>query len=247
MVFLTFSRKVLQSTQNIRKQNQLGQSEDIYAITSKASFDHVNQWVFDLDHTLYPPKNRLFNQIEIKMTEYVMKNLGLSRERSNQLRNDYWHTYGTTLSGLMKEHSIDPDPFLYDVHQIDFSVLEPAPNLGKAITNLKGRKIIYTNGTAPYAHDVLNALGIRPVFDAIYGIENADYIPKPEPRAFENIFKMDGISPENAAMFEDDPRNLVAPKTFGMQTVLIAESCIQKPDHVDFVTTNLANFLRQIV
>ena len=214
---------------------------------AKTTFDHVTQWVFDLDHTLYPPKNRLFDQIEIKMTNYVMQTLGLSRKRSNQLRNDYWYTYGTTLSGLMKEHSIDPDPFLYNVHQIDFSVLEPASSLGKAIAKLNGRKIVYTNGTAAYAQDVLNALGIRPVFDALYGIENANYLPKPEPCAFENIFKKDGINPQHAAMFEDDPRNLVVPKSFGMRTVLVAQSDVQKPDHVDFVTTDLTNFLRQIV
>jgi putative hydrolase of the HAD superfamily len=213
----------------------------------KTAFDHVTQWVFDLDHTLYPPKNRLFAQIEVKMTEYVMQTLGLSRERSNQLRNDYWHTYGTTLSGLMKEHSIDPDPFLHDVHQIDFSVLEPAPKLGEAIANLNGRKIIYTNGTAPYAKDVLNALEIRSVFDAIYGVEDAGYFPKPEPQAFERIFQRDGISTQNAAMFEDDSRNLIAPKSFGMRTVLAADSEVKKPDHVDFVTTDLTDFLRQIV
>ena len=214
---------------------------------SKAAFDHVKHWVFDLDHTLYPPKNRLFDQIEVKMTDYVMQNLGLSRERSNRLRNDYWHTYGTTLSGLMKEHSIDPDPFLYDVHQIDFSVLEPTPDLGEAISNLSGRKIIYTNGTALYAQDVLKALEISSVFDSIYGVENAEYFPKPESRAFEIIFKKAGINPQNAVMFEDDPRNLIAPKSFGMQTVLVAQNRVEKPDHVDFVTTDLNYFLRQIV
>ena len=213
----------------------------------KSAFDHVTQWVFDLDHTLYPPENRLFDQIEVKMIEYVMQNLGLSRAQSNQLRNDYWHTYGTTLCGLMKEHSIDPDPFLYDVHQIDFSVLKPDPKLGEAIANLNGRKIIYTNGTAPYAKDVLNALEIRSVFDAIYGVENAGYFPKPEPQAFERIFERDGISTQNAAMFEDDPKNLLAPKSFGMRTILVADSDVKKPDHVDFVTTDLTDFLRQIV
>ncbi|MEL0286976.1 MAG: pyrimidine 5'-nucleotidase, partial [Paracoccaceae bacterium] len=26
----------------------------------KLHFQHVTDWVFDLDHTLYPPENRLF-------------------------------------------------------------------------------------------------------------------------------------------------------------------------------------------
>ena len=37
-----------------------------------ASFSHVNTWVFDLDNTLYPPSARLFDQIEQRMTHWVM-------------------------------------------------------------------------------------------------------------------------------------------------------------------------------
>ncbi len=213
----------------------------------KTTLDHIDCWVFDLDHTLYPPKTRLFDQIEVKMTDYIIQNLGFSRKRANQLRNNYWNNYGTTLSGLMKEYSIDPDKFLHDVHQIDFSVLEPALDLGEAIANLSGRKIVYTNGTAIYAQEVLTALEILHVFDSIYGVENANYLPKPEPLAFEIIFEKDGINPQNAVMFEDDPRNLIAPKSFGMHTVLVAQSQVKKPNHVDFVTTDLNYFLRQIV
>ena len=43
-------------------------------------FSHVETWVFDLDNTLYPPSMRLFDQIEAKMTGYVMRELGLDRE-----------------------------------------------------------------------------------------------------------------------------------------------------------------------
>ena len=30
-------------------------------------FSHIDTWIFDLDNTLYPPKVRLFDQIEEKM------------------------------------------------------------------------------------------------------------------------------------------------------------------------------------
>ena len=36
-------------------------------------FSHVRTWVFDLDNTLYPPEMRLFDQIEQRMTQYVMR------------------------------------------------------------------------------------------------------------------------------------------------------------------------------
>ena len=64
----------------------------------KQSFSHVSTWVFDLDNTLYPPEARLFDQIEVKMTEYVMNALGVDRPKADQLRHDYCARYGTTLT-----------------------------------------------------------------------------------------------------------------------------------------------------
>ena len=213
----------------------------------KLHFQHVTDWVFDLDHTLYPPENRLFDQIETKMTDYIVALLGTDPASANALRNRYWTTYGTTLAGLMEEHNIDPDPFLWDVHQIDFSVIDPNPALGAAIEALPGRKIIYTNGTIPYAKDVLNALGIEPVFESIYGVESAGYRPKPEKQAFDAVFGRDKTKTTTGAMFEDDVRNLAVPKDLGMQTVLVSPTAESSEPHVDFVTPDLTAFLRQIV
>ena len=65
-------------------------------------FSHVQYWVFDLDNTLYPPSARLFDQIEVKMTQYVMDALKVSKEEADRLRVHYWQHYGTTLAGLMR-------------------------------------------------------------------------------------------------------------------------------------------------
>ena len=35
----------------------------------RAHFHHVTTWVFDLDHTLYPPHMALFDQINVKIFE----------------------------------------------------------------------------------------------------------------------------------------------------------------------------------
>ena len=213
----------------------------------KNQFRHVTNWVFDLDHTLYPPENKLFCQIENKMTRYIMDHLDLDADTANRLRHRYWKTYGTTLAGLMKEHLIDPAPFLWEVHQIDFSVLKPSPFLGAAIVALPGRKIVYTNGTISYAQKALKKLQINDVFDAIYGVESAGYHPKPERKAFEKVFSLDKTNTENAAMFEDDQRNLIIPKKLGMRTVLVTPAYETTLAHVDFITSDLTAFLRQIV
>lgn len=212
----------------------------------KHDFSHVTDWVFDLDNTLYPPHMRLFDQIEVRMTDWVMQALKVDRARADHLRAYYWQTYGTTLAGLMREHDVDPGPYLNEVHDIDFSVLSPDPGLAQSIAALPGRKIIYTNACAPYAEKVLAARGLGGLFDAIYGVEHAEFHPKPDAQAFATVFARDGLTPANAAMFEDDARNLAVPHTLGMRTVHVAPEPAPA-DHIHHHTNDLAAFLARLV
>ena len=209
----------------------------------KDAFSHVSQWVFDLDNTLYPPQARLFDQIEVKMTQFVMDALHVDRPEADRLRRHYWQLYGTTLAGLMREHEIDPGPYLTDVHDISLDHLEHDADLAQHIADLPGRRIVYTNGTAPYAERVLEARGLGGLFDAVYGVEHAGFRPKPERAAFEEVFGKDGIMPEKAAMFEDEPRNLAAPHAMGMRTVHVAEAPVDA-DHIHHHTDDLTSFLK---
>jgi len=211
-----------------------------------ASFAHVRVWVFDLDNTLYPPSARLFDQIEVRMTDWVMRTLGLPREEADTLRAAYWRKYGTTLAGLMAEHNADPGPYMHDVHDIDLGALRPDPVLASRIARLPGRRIVYTNGSESYARKVIDARGLTGVFDAVYGVEHAGFLPKPELGAFEAVFALDGLSPERGAMFEDDPRNLAVPHAMGMRTVLVGP--VRHPgDHIHHHTDDLSDFLSQVV
>lgn len=209
------------------------------------NFSHVRTWVFDLDNTLYPPSARLFDQIEVRMTNWVMACLNVDRPEADRLRRHYWATHGTTLAGLMREHNVDPAPYLTDVHDINFDVLVPDQGLANRITALPGRRIVYTNGSAPYAHQVIKARGLTGVFDAVYGVENAGFHPKPDRVAFETIFALDGLNPATAAMFEDDTRNLVAPHAMGMQTVHVAPMPEPAP-YIHHHTDDLTAFLAQL-
>ena len=110
---------------------------------------------------------------------------------------------------------------------------------------LPARRIVYTNGSAAYAGRVVAARGLGGVFDAVYGVEHAGFRPKPERAAFETVFARDGLDPQAAAMFEDDPRNLAAPKSMGLATVHVAPQATGD-DHIDHHTPDLAGFLRGI-
>lgn len=214
----------------------------------KTDFDHIRVWVFDLDNTLYPSSARLFDQIEVLMTQYVMDSLGVDHDRANHLRAHYWQTYGTTLAGLMREHDVDPGPYLDRVHDIDLSQLAADHDLRDRIERLPGRKIIYTNGPRVHAERVTKARGLSGIFDAVYGVEHAGFRPKPEREAFEQVFTLDGLDPSEAAMFEDDHRNLQAPHDMGMRTVLItSEPEPVKPVHVHHHADDLSAFLSRLV
>jgi hypothetical protein len=103
------------------------------------SFSHVTAWVFDLDNTLYDPSVRLFDQIEVRMTAYVMSQLGVDQMRGQPPAHPLLEKrYGTTLAGLMREHDLDPEPYLTDVHDIDFRPCRPILTCARASVRCRG-------------------------------------------------------------------------------------------------------------
>ncbi|SIO32857.1 putative hydrolase of the HAD superfamily [Rhodovulum sp. ES.010] len=206
------------------------------------NFIDLRGWVFDLDNTLYPPEARLFDQIERRMTAFVMEALGVAAPEANRLRKRYRAEYGTTLAGLMEVHGVEPGPYLAEVHEISLDHLDPAPELRNRIAALPGRKIVHTNGSAPYAERVLAARGLAGIFDAVYGVEHAGYQPKPRREAFETVLALGDIAPLRAAIFEDDPRNLAEPHAMGMRTVHVAPAP-EPADHIHHHTDDLTAFL----
>ncbi|NNU80936.1 pyrimidine 5'-nucleotidase [Halovulum dunhuangense] len=208
-------------------------------------FSHVRAWVFDLDNTLYPPEARLFDQIERLMTDYIVTRLGVTETEAGRLRSEYWRSHGTTLAGLMDLHRVDPEDFLDAVHAIDLTNLPRDEALRLAIAALPGRKIVYTNGSREHARRVTQARGLDGLFDALYGVEDAGYAPKPRRDAFERVFGLAKLEADRGAMFEDDPRNLEVPHALGMRTVLVGPH--HEGDHIHHRTEDLTRFLSQVI
>jgi putative hydrolase of the HAD superfamily len=226
-------------------------------VAEAKGFDHVDSWVFDLDNTLYPASSRLFDQIDTKITAYVMQRTGLDGLSARALQKYYYRRHGTTLAGMMKEDGLDPDHFLAFVHDIDHSVLVPAPDLAAAIARLPGRRFILTNGSRRHAESVAGRLGIMELFEDVFDIAASGFVPKPEAIAYDTFLKLHGIRPDKSAMFEDLSKNLVVPHALGMRTVLVTpkdgepeglERLTSAEDgdagpHVDHVTDDLPGFL----
>jgi putative hydrolase of the HAD superfamily len=221
-------------------------------------FGHVETWVFDLDNTLYPHHLNLWQQVDVRIRDYIAGFLKVTHEEAFRLQKDYYKRYGTSMRGLMTEHGMKADDFLDFVHQIDHSPLEPNAALGDAIERLPGRKLILTNGTRRHADAVLARLELDRHFEGVFDIIAAELEPKPSRGTYERFLAAHGVDAAKAAMFEDLARNLAVPHTLGMTTVLVVPEHTREvfregwelegrdAPHVDHVTDDLAKFLAAI-
>jgi putative hydrolase of the HAD superfamily len=178
-------------------------------------------WLFDLDNTLYPAALDLFAQIDEKMRAYIAEFLGLDLDAAYALQKQYFQEYGTSMRGLMDLHGMDPAQFLAHVHDIDVSVLDPAPALGEALAGLPGRKLVFTNASVAHAERVLRRLGVDHHFHDVFDIVAAGFRPKPEPEIYRKLVDRHLIEPRRTVMVEDMARNLSPAAALGMTTVWV--------------------------
>lgn len=181
----------------------------------------IDSWIFDLDNTLYPRSCNLFKQIDQRISDYVARTLGVDRTSARQTQRAYYQKYGTTLRGMIEEHQTVPAEFLHDVHDIDYTPVSFDPDLKQALSQLPGKKFIFTNGTTDHAKRVTDRLEVTDQFSGFFDIVSADLIPKPAEATYLKFLKETGINPKKAAMFEDLARNLAVPDALGMVTVLV--------------------------
>lgn len=212
---------------------------------------HVRNWIFDLDNTLYPASANLFSQIDARIGEYVATLFACDAAEAHRIQKRYFHDHGTTLSGLMAEHDVDPRHYLDFVHDVDMAVLEPDEPLLAALARLPGRKLVFTNGDAPYAGRVLDRLGMGSLFEAIHDIHATDYFPKPHASAYRGLCDAYGVDPAESLFVEDMARNLKPAKAIGMTTVWIDNGSEQTPDadrsFIDYIVSDLGRWLHHIL
>lgn len=212
---------------------------------------HIDAWLFDLDNTLYPESAKLFAQIDARIGAYVARTLDLDPAEAHRVQKGWFISHGTTLAGLMAEHGVDPHEYLADVHDIEMDVLEVNAPLAAAIAKLPGRKLVFTNGDAPYAQKVLGRLGLAESFEAIHDVHASNYVPKPHPDAYRSVCEAWRIDPTRAAFFEDMARNLKPAKAIGMTTVWVDNGSEQAPDadrsYIDFTCSDICHWLETIL
>ena len=211
----------------------------------------IKYWLFDLDNTLYSGDTKVFDQVDKKMSFFISNKLNVSLEEAKKIQKSYFHEYNTTLNGMIKNHKIDAEEFLEFVHDVDLNFLKKDLNLQNELTNLTGKKYIFTNGSKAHASNVTKRIGIQNLFDGVFDIVDSDFIPKPSIEPYEKIIQKYGIDPEYCIFIEDIARNLKPAYELGMKTVWIINdepwaAKFSNENFINYRTDNLSDFLRRI-
>jgi putative hydrolase of the HAD superfamily len=194
---------------------------------------------FDLDATLYPASNGLWEAIRLRIFQYMEEEIGLPQEEIPSIRDHYWRTYGTTLEGLRIHHQVDPEDYLSYVHQVPLEeYLTRDPELDDLLRDLPQDLWIFTNADWRHAEAVLGVLDIREHFDGIVDLLAMDYAVKPSPEAYRIALEMAGEDdPARCILFDDLLPNLQAAKEYGFTTVLVGGN--EPVDSSDFQLSSI--------
>ena len=207
--------------------------------------------LLDLDGTVYQDLESVFGQVSKLMTKYISEKLSVDLKKAKELQTNYFYKYNTSLNGLMIHHDIPPKEFLKYVHDIDLSFMKKDLVLREELENLDMRKLIFTNGSTDHAKNVLSHLGIDDLFEDIFDITDAEYQPKPEPRAFDLMTKKFDLVPSETIYVEDIAKNLSIGKERGCTTVWLINNeewgkMESDKDYIDYKIENLSLFLKEL-
>ncbi len=210
----------------------------------------IKYWIFDLDNTLYSGQTKVFEQVDKKMSAFIAEKLNINIQEAKKIQKEYFHKYNTTLSGMIKHHKIDANEFLEFVHDVNLDFLEKNKELEKEIARISGKKIIFTNGSKAHAENVTKKIGINKLFDGVFDIVDANFMPKPSMESYKKVIQKYKIEPQYCIFIEDIARNLKPAHELGMKTVWIKNdepwaAEFSNESFVNYRTEDLTNFLKE--
>ncbi|HEX2010032.1 MAG TPA: HAD-IA family hydrolase [Roseateles sp.] len=218
-------------------------------------------WLFDLDNTVHNASHHVFGALNVAMTDYIVRHLGVERGEANRLRSLYWARYGATLLGLVRHHGVRVDHFLAETHELpglEALVHSHAHDLA-ALRRLPGRKILLTNAPAAYARRVLGALGLARLFERVVGFEAmrmfGQHRPKPDARMLRWVAARHRLPLRRCVLVEDTLVHQKAARSVGMGTIWMQRWVGQhgpeagtrlrrRPAYVDRRVSSLADLAR---
>jgi putative hydrolase of the HAD superfamily len=219
--------------------------------------DSSKIWLFDYDLTLYGEEERfVLNSLDHRIAEFVQKTVGGTFESATEIRKDYLHRFGTTLSGLMAMNGTAPDDFFDFIHEPEYLIYpKVSPEKFALLKSLVGHRFVFTNGRGDWSRAGMARMEIAPAIEDVFDLKLMDWEGKPHVSAYEKIenwLVTRGVLEKNAkdksqiVLLEDSLRNLEPAHERGWTTILVNPN-IQAPNWVDFHIPHLLNLKDKLI
>ena len=219
--------------------------------------DSSKIWLFDYDLTLYGEEERfVLNSLDHRIAEFVQKTVGGTFESATEIRKDYLHRFGTTLSGLMAMNGTAPDDFFDFIHEPEYLIYpKVSPEKFALLKSLVGHRFVFTNGRGDWSRAGMARMEIAPAIEDVFDLKLMDWEGKPHVSAYEKIenwLVTRGVLEKNAkdksqiVLLEDSLRNLEPAHERGWTTILVNPN-IQAPNWVDFHIPHLLNLREKLL
>ena len=229
----------------------------VRALNDGIQNDSSKIWLFDYDLTLYGEEERfVLNSLDHRIAEFVQKTVGGTFESATEIRKDYLHRFGTTLSGLMAMNGTEPDDFFDFIHEPEYLVYpKVSPEKFALLKSLVGHRFVFTNGRGDWSRAGMARMEIAPAIEDVFDLKLMDWEGKPHASAYEKIenwlvargvLDKDAKDKSQIVLLEDSLRNLEPAHERGWTTILVNPN-VQAPDWVDFHIPHLLNLREKLV
>ena len=229
----------------------------VRALNNGIQNDSSKIWLFDYDLTLYGEEERfVLNSLDHRIAEFVQKTVGGTFESATEIRKDYLHRFGTTLSGLMAMNGTAPDDFFDFIHEPEYLVYpKVSPEKFALLKSLTGHRFVFTNGRGDWSRAGMARMEIAPAIEDVFDLKLMDWEGKPHASAYEKIenwlvargvLEKDAKDKSQIVLLEDSLRNLEPAHERGWTTILVNPN-VQAPDWVDFHIPHLLNLREKLI
>lgn len=206
-----------------------------------------DNYIFDLDATLYRDNGEVEADCERLVDEFFMARLNLSETDARKKREEILHKFHYEAEAMEPQFGISVKEFMDYICDVNVSHLPRNPKLEEMLLRLPGERFIYTDSTVKHVHDTLRQIGVRAdIFAKIFDAEEAEYNFKYRCEGFEKFFDKCRIEPHGSVMFEDSLRNLKTAKSFGMTAILISPVPVNE-DFIDYQFSDINKALDAFV
>jgi phosphoglycolate phosphatase len=187
-----------------------------------ANFSSVRAFLFDLDGTLIDSKLDLVNSVNFMLREMQREVLPLATVASYighgapRLVAD---ALGPDAAESDRKRGLEIFLVHYNVHSLDAT--HAYPGVLEGLEALQDRPMaVLTNKPAKMGVDILEALGLRKYFRAVYGGDSFEK-KKPDPAGALAILKDLGAQPHEAAMVGDSGVDIQTARNAGMFAIAV--------------------------